>query len=356
MNDGIMYMATVTTPVRSRNLAEAHQRVRSPLERLRRFIRLYVSLEGAAVVGLFLALWFWIGLIFDYGFFRLFHIDWVQELPWGVRCGVLVVLLSGLTASLALKVLTRLFREFRDVALALVLERRFPKILGDRLITAVELADPKKSAAIGYSAAMVQETIHEAAQRVEQLKIKEVFDWERLTRRGIVVGLLLLGGYLAAGTSFSAVNAIQGHGFTAAGFSAVPRGRRNLVRAQYPPAERHLAAHGPFAIARNPPKRRMAHRPGRSSADHPRPCFQVRHSGSTDEASRRGLSLLARFAGHRRRRAEWASRAVSPEAGRGLAATLLVRPDAGTARRSGPGHRPAGGLEGARHERRPHTR
>jgi len=87
-------MATVTTPVRSRNLAEAHQRVRSPLERLRTYIRLYVSLEGAALVGQYLALWFWIGLIFDYGIFRLFHIDWVQELPWGVRCGVLLVLLS----------------------------------------------------------------------------------------------------------------------------------------------------------------------------------------------------------------------------------------------------------------------
>src|SRR6516162_8442238 len=121
-------MATVTPPVRSRNLAEAHQRVRSPLERLRRFIRLYVSLEGAAVVGLFLTLWFWIGLILDYGVFRLFHIDWVQELPWGVRCGVLVVLLVALAAAVGVKVFTRLFREFRDPALALVLERRFPKI------------------------------------------------------------------------------------------------------------------------------------------------------------------------------------------------------------------------------------
>ncbi len=45
------------------------------------------------MVGLYLALWFWIGLLLDYGFFRLFHIDWVQELPWSVRCGVLVVLL-----------------------------------------------------------------------------------------------------------------------------------------------------------------------------------------------------------------------------------------------------------------------
>src|SRR5581483_12023553 len=107
--------------------------------------------------------------------FRLFHFDWVQETSWNVRCSVLVILLSGLLAG-AVTVLWRLFREFRDPALALVLERRFPHVLGDRLITAVELADPKKAAEIGYSPAMVQETIHEAAQRVEQLKIKEVFD------------------------------------------------------------------------------------------------------------------------------------------------------------------------------------
>src|SRR5579884_3140012 len=195
-------MATISTSVRSRNLAEAHERVRSPLERLRRFIRTYVSLEGAAVVGLYLALWFWIGMVLDYGVFRLFHFDWVQETPWGLRCSVLLVLLSGLLAALALKVLTRLLREFRDVALALVLERRFPKILGDRLITAVELADPREAAEIGYSAAMVQETINEAAQRVEQLKIKEVFDWERLIRRGVVLGLLVFGGYLLVGGTF----------------------------------------------------------------------------------------------------------------------------------------------------------
>ncbi|MHB1425741.1 MAG: hypothetical protein ACYC3I_21445 [Gemmataceae bacterium] len=212
-------MSTVTTPTRSRNLAEAHQRVRSPLERLRRFIRSYVSLEGAAVVGLYLTLWFWIGLVLDYGVFRLFHFDWVQETTWGVRCGVLVVLLSGLAAAAALAVVTRLFREFRDTALALVLERRYPQILGDRLITAVELADPRKAAEIGYSPAMVQETIHEAAQRVEQLKIKEVFDWRRLFRRGILIGVLALGGYFLAVGLFCTANAVQGRGFTAAGFT-----------------------------------------------------------------------------------------------------------------------------------------
>src|SRR6516225_8981187 len=125
---------------------EARRRVRSPLERLRGTIRRYVGLEGAAVVGLYLALWFWIGLLLDYGFFRLFGLDWVQLLPWGWRAGLLAVLVLGLVTAAALKVLTRLFREFRDPALALVLERRFPHQLGDRLITAVELSDPDKAA------------------------------------------------------------------------------------------------------------------------------------------------------------------------------------------------------------------
>jgi hypothetical protein len=212
-------MASVTTPVRAHNLDEAHRRVRSPLERLRRFIRIYVGLEGVAVVGLFLTLWFWIGLILDYGVFRVSHLDWVQLLPWGVRCGVLVVVLSGLVAVAALKVATRLFREFRDAALALVLERRYPRILGDRLITAVELAEPRRAEEIGCSPAMVRETIHEAAQRVDQLKIKEVFDWERLLRRGILIGVLALGGYLLVGGLFCTVNAVQGHGVATAGFT-----------------------------------------------------------------------------------------------------------------------------------------
>ena len=217
--NGITYMAPITTSVPPRNLAEAQQRVRSPLQRLRRFLRTYVSLEGAAVVGLYLTLWFWIGLVLDYGVFRLFHFDWVQETPWGFRCGVFVVLLSGLVATTATFVVTRLFREFRDAALALVLERRYPHILGDRLITAVELADPRKAAAIGYSPAMVQETIREAAQYVEQLKIQEVFDWRRLLRRGLLVAVLALGGYFVAAGLFCTANALQGRGLTAAGFT-----------------------------------------------------------------------------------------------------------------------------------------
>ncbi len=199
-------MATVNPAIRSRNLAEAHQQVRSPLEKLRGYIRAYVTLEGAAVFLLYLALWFWIGLLLDYGFFKVFGIDWVQKLPWGFRAFVLVVLTAGVLALVALKVLTRLFREFRDAALALVLERRFPKELGDRLITAVELADTSKAGAVGYSVPMIEETVHEAAERVGKLPIQDVFDWGRLYRQGIRVALLTLGTYLLACGLFAGID------------------------------------------------------------------------------------------------------------------------------------------------------
>ena len=130
-------MSTATPPqsIQDTQRAEFHKRVTDPLQRLRGTIRSYVSIEGLAVLLIYLALWFWIGLALDYGFFKLFGVDWVQELPWGFRAGVLTILVAGLLAVVALKVLLRLGREFRDAALALVLERRFPKVLGDRLIT-----------------------------------------------------------------------------------------------------------------------------------------------------------------------------------------------------------------------------
>jgi hypothetical protein len=204
-------MATATTPTRTLNLAEAQQQVRHPLERLRGYIRAYVSLEGAAVVAIFLALWFWIGVLLDYGMFKIFGVDWVQELHWGFRAGVLCALVAAVLAVGATIVLTRLFREFRDAALALVLERRFPKQLGDRLITAVELADPQQAAAYGYSPAMVRATIHEAAQRVSTLPVKEVFDWKRLLWRGFGVFMLTVVCYLVAVAGFVAIGSIQ-HG------------------------------------------------------------------------------------------------------------------------------------------------
>lgn len=196
-------MATAIQPVPLGDRDEAQRRVHHPLQRLRGYIRLYVLGEGLAVLGLYVALWFWIGLALDYGFFKLFAIDWVQELPRSFRAVVLGILVAGLLAVVTLKVVLRLAREFRDSALALILERRYPAELGDRLITAVELADPALAKRYGFSKAMIDQTIQEAAERVERLPIDEVFAWRRLRRAGLAVAVLIVGVYLLVGLGYS---------------------------------------------------------------------------------------------------------------------------------------------------------
>src|SRR5262249_54760239 len=92
-------MATITTRIRPFDLGEAHRRVRSPLERLRGYIRLYVALEGVALFCTFLAVWFWFTLVMDYGFFKLFGYDWVQEFDRWVRAMVLGAFFAGVVAA-----------------------------------------------------------------------------------------------------------------------------------------------------------------------------------------------------------------------------------------------------------------
>jgi hypothetical protein len=99
-------------------------------------------------------------------------------------------------------VIVRLMHDFSDAAIALVLERRFPKVLGDRLITAVELANPKKSVRYGYSEVMIEKTIHDAAERVESVPVREVFDWKRLGRYWAGAVAATIGLYVIAGVLF----------------------------------------------------------------------------------------------------------------------------------------------------------
>ncbi len=195
-------MSTSTAPRRAFDHDESQRRVRHPLQTLRKYIRAYVLLEGLAIAILFLAAWFWGGLLLDYGTFRLFAFDWLQELrdlaPDSgnavlIRLVLLGVLFGVLGTLVVTKVALRWMREFNDGALALVLERRFPNELGDRLITAVELADPKAAGEYGYSQAMVEHTIADAVARVDRLPVAGAFNWGRLVRWWVFVGLATAG-------------------------------------------------------------------------------------------------------------------------------------------------------------------
>ena len=116
--------------------------LRGPLDVLRQRIRKYILLDALFGVICFMAVWLWVDLAVDYGSFRIFGADLVQVLPRYFRIAALLFLLGGFGWLLLRNLFLRLRTELRDEALALSLERQFPGSLGDRLITAIQLADP----------------------------------------------------------------------------------------------------------------------------------------------------------------------------------------------------------------------
>ena len=175
-----------------------------PLDQLRGTIRRYVVLEGALSAAIFLALWFTLGLIFDFGMFKIATWDWALDAPWWFRLVALIVAVGLLLTILSLRILTRLTTEFSYRSLALVLERRFPKVFGDRLITAVELADLDRQARYGYSREMLTQTFTEARERVGTVPVRDVFNWRRLRVLGMVAGGLVIGIVLSGFVCFIA--------------------------------------------------------------------------------------------------------------------------------------------------------
>lgn len=164
-----------------------------PLDRLRGTIRRYVVVEGLLAAAVFLAGWFAVALAVDFGLFKLFTWDWVLDAPRSVRGVALVAVGVMLAALIALRIARRLAKELSYPALALVLERRYPKELGDRLITAVELADVEGHARYGYSGELIRQTIGEARERVARVPVNDVFNWRRLRVMACVaVGLVVL--------------------------------------------------------------------------------------------------------------------------------------------------------------------
>jgi hypothetical protein len=185
-------MAAVQTDRATMNrLAERDPQVYHPLDRLRGIIRKYVVIEGVLSAALFVSVWFTLGLILDYGLFKTAGWDWVRDgAPW-VRWLALFVALGLFAAILVFRIARRVNKDFSYSALALVLERKFPKVLGDRLITAVEMADVEAMGRFGYSKDMIRATIAEARERVGKVPVNEVFNWRRLWVMGfLAVGLL----------------------------------------------------------------------------------------------------------------------------------------------------------------------
>ncbi|HZZ82776.1 MAG TPA: hypothetical protein VFE62_30030, partial [Gemmataceae bacterium] len=201
-------MATATKP-KQFDHQETQRRVRHPLQQIRATIRRYIFMEGLALTLLAAAILFWAGLAFDFGLFNIeldligaYGFDWILSLndldtsglsSLAIRVVLLLLVIVVLLAVGFYKVGLRWFREFNDRAVALVLERRFGKELGDRLITAIELADPKLAKKYGYSQAMVEKTISDCVKILNKLPVSSVFNWRRLYTLWFLVGLSTLG-------------------------------------------------------------------------------------------------------------------------------------------------------------------
>ncbi len=154
----------------------------------RRFLVLTASALGLAAIS---AIWI-------YGL-KLW--PW-QVNSWAIRLLLILAAWGAMFLAASWVALGWILYGFGDVALALMLERRFPGLLGDRLITAVELADLRRAQEQGYSPAMVLETIHEASERAQKIPILKAFDWGRLVRRGLLTVGLTLGLYVLTGAAF----------------------------------------------------------------------------------------------------------------------------------------------------------
>lgn len=150
------------------------------LQQLRTRIRRYVALEGAALVVAVLGGAFWFSLGTDY---------WL-ELSVTARGALLALALGTTGAAFLWFLLLRVIRTFRNRALALVLERRFPQ-LNDRLITAVELSESREETT-PLTAAMLQQTAEEAASLSRQLQLREVFNTAPLLKSTLLASGLLV--------------------------------------------------------------------------------------------------------------------------------------------------------------------
>jgi S1-C subfamily serine protease len=185
-------MATATKETRGK-WKETDRRVRHPLQAVRGYIRRYIILEGIGLSLLYLTVAFWLQ--------SLQGLTSNSSLDLYIRGLILTVVVLGLAALAVTKTILRLFREFSDKAMALLLERRFPRELGDRLITAVELADPKKSEKYGFSLPLTEKTIRDAAERVERVPVRRVFNWSRLRWIYILCACMTVGILTVLGTA-----------------------------------------------------------------------------------------------------------------------------------------------------------
>jgi hypothetical protein len=206
--------------------------IHAVLSRLRRRIRAYVLLEGAALLCVACGVLFWLTLALDWTYFRLTAL----ELPRWFREAIAVAAIVLFVAGLIFWIVLRFFARFRARALALVLEKRFPE-LGMRLITAVEMAEAQSCRQSPLTSAMIDRTVDEAARISSTLPLESVFDRTPL-RRALVAAVLLIASVGAFSVVDAAATSRWVHAFVKRDALYWPRESQLVVKAVVQPGDR----------------------------------------------------------------------------------------------------------------------
>ncbi len=152
--------------------------IRNLLDGLRRRIRFYVCLQGAAVSVAWLGLGFWVSLL----------LDWSSEPPAVIRIAILALVLAGFLAVWYRLVFRRVLARLSDGSMAMLLERRFPQF-NESLLTMVELSGRQLDAQ-ECSPVMLGRTCREAEGPAAGVRLASIFNPLPLWL-GMVVALLL---------------------------------------------------------------------------------------------------------------------------------------------------------------------
>jgi len=162
--------------------------IRARLDALRRRIAAALALEGGArVAGVLLA-----------AIALSFLLDRVFKLEAAARAVILIAALGALGWTIWRYVLRRLRGLPGEDPLAVAVEARYPE-LGDRLISALQLAREADPERYGMSPQLIEDAIHEVAEPVRHLDFGQILALPRVIRR-TALGILALG-LLAAGAA-----------------------------------------------------------------------------------------------------------------------------------------------------------
>ncbi len=144
--------------------------LRRLLDAVRTRLRAYVWVEGLAIVVVLLSAAFWLGLA----------LDWSFEPSSNIRRVALIVVGGAALWACYHYLLRRAFTLVSDSSLALLLERRFPK-LSDHVLTAVDIGSyPERQKA--YNPDLVAKTQHAAVRAIADVQPGQIFNRGPLLR------------------------------------------------------------------------------------------------------------------------------------------------------------------------------